>query len=57
MVYEGVSGNACLLVVCLRESSVDYHQLPVGLDGLLAVGHMDRDVTVYYMPVRPLEAE
>ena len=40
VVHQRVAGNARLLVVGLREATIDHHELAIGLDGGLALAHL-----------------
>ena len=53
VVNKRVSGNSCLLMVCLREAAVDNHQLAVGLYRILTTHHMHGHMAVYYVAHTP----
>ena len=57
VVDQRVAGNASLLVVSLRETAVDDHQLAVGLDRVLTTTHLDGHVTVDDMTVLSCHAK
>ena len=46
VIYEGVTGDACLVVIGFGESAVDDHQSASGLDGILTLRGVDGYVTI-----------
>ena len=52
VIYQGVAGDARLIMVCLGESAVDDHQLAVRLDRVLALGGAHGHVAIDDVAVR-----
>ena len=46
VIDEGIAGDACRVVIGLRETAVDDHQHTVGFDGVLTLSGMNRHVAV-----------
>ena len=57
MINEGIASNARLVVIGFRETAIDDHQSTASLDGVLAFGGMNGNVSIDDMTVQAFYLE
>ena len=57
VIYQRITGNTRLLMVSLRESTINHHQFAFSLDGILTLRGMNGHMTVDDMAIRSLDTK